>query len=196
MSRKLKRACTCGRQRYPIAVIRCQWRCSKPGLGANAIDSDLRPASSMPVTGRHWHPAGRARCHSKGQFKMPRPTLPRYLAKVPCHGGTAAKQRPLICHCGFNTGDGLDQRRADRHDASTQATSLIQSKAERTFRTGLCRPVLTSHLSQNNRGRRVPEKADQVPGAVTSQCRIVTRFFLNWGSFFFTVHQDLVRDLE
>ena len=26
--------------------------------------------------------------HSKGQIKMPRPTLPRYLAKVPCHGGT------------------------------------------------------------------------------------------------------------
>jgi hypothetical protein len=26
--------------------------------------------------------------YSKGQIKMPRPTLPRYLAKVPCYGGT------------------------------------------------------------------------------------------------------------
>jgi hypothetical protein len=31
---------------------------------------------------------------SKGQIKMPRPTLPRYLAKVPCHGGTLKVPRP------------------------------------------------------------------------------------------------------
>ncbi len=53
-------------------------------------------------------------------------------------------------------GDGLNQRRADRHDASTQTPSMIKSKAERTFRTGLCMPVLTSR-DKTTREKRVPE---------------------------------------
>ena len=62
------------------------------------------------------------------------------------HGPRRARPTGRITIRKQLTGDGLDQRRAHGHDASTQTTSLIQSKAERTFRTGLCRPVLTSQV--------------------------------------------------
>ena len=52
--------------------------------------------------------------------------------------------------------DSTSAGRMDRHDASTQTPSLIKSKAERTFWTGLCRPVLTSR-DKTTRDKRVPE---------------------------------------
>ncbi len=104
------------------------------------------------------------------------------------------------------------RRRADRHDASrvicvtiimvtqitlpletqTLATSLIQSKAERTFRTGLCRPVLTSK-DKTTRDKRVPKatqhaqgwdiflKNDCPPGTVVQYLRVVSHVLIRKG---------------
>jgi hypothetical protein len=70
------------------------------------------------------------------------------LASAPTASGASAGEPAASASTRRRAIDSATERREDRHDASAQAPSRwaspAKSKAGRTFRTGLCRPVPTS----------------------------------------------------
>jgi hypothetical protein len=91
------------------------------------------------------------------------------LASAPTASGASAGEPAASASTRRRAIDSATERREDRHDASAQAPSQraspAKSKAGRTFRTGLCRPVLTSR-DKTTRDRRVPEGHSAAPKAV------------------------------